>query len=156
MAITGTIFAATILMGCNPLVPLLVTKLGALEFAVCYTLIVVTGTEIAEMTARIVVDNLYPMSDSDIENKESEKSEGNGDIENKEILVGENGKLFDSDSDMEFGDLSRISYKFDSNIIPTEMLDFGTKRLLEVDRRIIVPMNMPLRFVITSGDVLHA
>jgi len=33
---------------------------------------------------------------------------------------------------------------------------FGTKRLLEVDKRLIVPVNIPLRFLITSGDVLHA
>jgi len=49
-----------------------------------------------------------------------------------------------------------VSYKFDSNIILTENLQFGTKRLLEVDKRLIVPINVTLRFLITSGDVLHS
>jgi len=48
------------------------------------------------------------------------------------------------------------SLKFDSNIILTDELDFGTKRLLEVDKRLVVPLNMTLRFLITSSDVLHA
>lgn len=43
-----------------------------------------------------------------------------------------------------------VSYKFDSNIILTDSLDFGTKRLLEVDKRLIVPINVTLRFLITS------
>jgi len=49
-----------------------------------------------------------------------------------------------------------VSYKYDSNIIPTEVLEFGTKRLLEVDNRLIIPVKLPIRFLITSGDVLHA
>lgn len=42
------------------------------------------------------------------------------------------------------------SYKFDSNIITTDSLDFGTKRLLEVDNRLVVPVNVTLRFLITA------
>jgi cytochrome c oxidase subunit 2 len=35
-------------------------------------------------------------------------------------------------------------------------LKFGTKRLLEVDKRVVLPINVTLRILITSGDVLHA
>jgi len=41
-------------------------------------------------------------------------------------------------------------------MVSTDDLSFGTKRLLEVDRRLVVPYNVPLRFIITSGDVIHS
>jgi len=41
-------------------------------------------------------------------------------------------------------------------MVSTNDLLFGTKRLLEVDRRLIVPYNVPLRFIVTSGDVVHS
>lgn len=47
-------------------------------------------------------------------------------------------------------------YSYNSVIIPQENLIFGTKRLLEVDNRLILPTNMTIRFLITSADVLHA
>lgn len=43
-----------------------------------------------------------------------------------------------------------ISYKFDTNIVSTDDLEFGTKRLLEVDKRLIVPVNVTIRFLITA------
>jgi cytochrome c oxidase subunit 2 len=49
-----------------------------------------------------------------------------------------------------------VSYKFDSNIILTDNLDFGSKRLLEVDKRLILPINVTIRFLVTAGDVLHS
>ena len=51
---------------------------------------------------------------------------------------------FDSDC-FEF-----INFKFDSNIIDTDSLEFGTKRVLEVDKRLVVPMDVTLRFLVTS------
>jgi hypothetical protein len=48
------------------------------------------------------------------------------------------------------GNYEFVSYKFDSNIVLTDNLEFGTKRLLEVDKRLIVPINVTLRFLITS------
>jgi len=53
-------------------------------------------------------------------------------------------------------DLVYVSYKFDSNIILTDDLTFGTKRLLEVDNRLILPVNTNIRFLITASDVLHS
>jgi cytochrome c oxidase subunit 2 len=41
-------------------------------------------------------------------------------------------------------------------MIPTRELSFGDFRLLEVDNRVVVPGNQFLRFVVTSGDVLHS
>lgn len=41
-------------------------------------------------------------------------------------------------------------FEYDSNIVQTSDLDFGTKRLLEVDNRLVVPTNATLRFLVTS------
>lgn len=49
-----------------------------------------------------------------------------------------------------------VEFKYNSNIVQTDDLKKGTKRLLEVDKRLVVPVNFTIRFVITSTDVLHA
>lgn len=41
-------------------------------------------------------------------------------------------------------------------MIPEEDLTLGQLRLLEVDNRVILPVNTHLRFIITSADVLHS
>ena len=46
--------------------------------------------------------------------------------------------------------------EFDSYIVPDSDLEFGALRLLEVDNRIVVPELTSIRFVITSGDVIHS
>jgi len=48
------------------------------------------------------------------------------------------------------GDVAYWSYKFDSNLVTIDSLEVGTKRLLEVDRRLVVPINVTLRFLITA------
>ena len=48
------------------------------------------------------------------------------------------------------------NYSYNSVIIPQENLIYGTKRLLEVDNRLILPTNITIRLLITSADVLHA
>jgi len=45
---------------------------------------------------------------------------------------------------------------FDSYMLPDTDLQSGQLRLLEVDNRCVVPRGTQLRFVITSGDVLHS
>ena len=53
------------------------------------------------------------------------------------------------DSDGEF-------IEFDSYIIPDlDLEDSGGLRMLEVDNRVIVPELTNIRFVATSGDVIH-
>lgn len=47
------------------------------------------------------------------------------------------------------------SIEFDSYMIPTEDLEPGQLRQLEVDSRVIVPVNTHVRFIITATDVLH-
>jgi heme/copper-type cytochrome/quinol oxidase subunit 2 len=39
---------------------------------------------------------------------------------------------------------------------PTEELEDGEYRLLEVDNRLLVPINKKIRVIITSGDVIHS
>jgi len=45
---------------------------------------------------------------------------------------------------------------FDSVLIQESDLAFGSKRLLEVDKRLILPINVSIRFLISSSDVLHS
>nr|UFX54093.1 cytochrome c oxidase subunit II [Cryptotis nigrescens] len=45
---------------------------------------------------------------------------------------------------------------FDSYMIPTTDLKPGDLRLLEVDNRAVLPMEMTIRVLITSEDVLHS
>jgi len=46
--------------------------------------------------------------------------------------------------------------EFDSYIVPESDLEEGDLRLLEVDNRVIVPELTHVRFIITSGDVIHS
>lgn len=45
--------------------------------------------------------------------------------------------------------------EFDSYIVPESDLEPGGLRMLEVDNRVILPELTHIRFVITSGDVIH-
>lgn len=45
---------------------------------------------------------------------------------------------------------------FDSYMIPEDDLEMGQLRLLEVDNRVVVPVNTHIRMIITSADVLHS
>jgi len=46
--------------------------------------------------------------------------------------------------------------EFDSYIVPESDLEEGDLRLLEVDNRVILPELTHVRFIITSGDVIHS
>nr|AAR86205.1 cytochrome c oxidase subunit II [Basileuterus leucoblepharus]ADO22882.1 cytochrome c oxidase subunit II [Basileuterus leucoblepharus] len=54
----------------------------------------------------------------------------------------------------EYTDLKDLT--FDSYMIPTTDLPLGHFRLLEVDHRVIVPMNSTIRVIVTADDVLHS
>jgi cytochrome c oxidase subunit 2 len=45
---------------------------------------------------------------------------------------------------------------FDSYMIPTDDLKEGELRLLEVDNRVVLPVNTHVRVIMTSGDVIHS
>jgi cytochrome c oxidase subunit 2 len=45
---------------------------------------------------------------------------------------------------------------FDSNMIATKDLKPGQIRLLEVDNRIVLPIETNIRLLVTSGDVIHS
>lgn len=45
---------------------------------------------------------------------------------------------------------------FDSYMLSTNDLEIGTFRLLEVDNRIVLPINTHIRLLITAADVLHS
>jgi len=47
------------------------------------------------------------------------------------------------------------SIEFDSYMIPESDLQQGQLRLLEVDNRVVLPINTHIRVVVTSTDVLH-
>jgi cytochrome c oxidase subunit 2 len=46
--------------------------------------------------------------------------------------------------------------EFDSYMVPTDELTFGSFRLLEVDHRVILPVGVHVRVLVTSADVLHS
>jgi len=54
----------------------------------------------------------------------------------------------------EYSDFSGI--EFDSYIIPQNEINLDTFRLLDVDNRIILPINNQIRILITATDVLHS
>nr|AAL28029.1 cytochrome oxidase subunit II [Fletcherodrilus sigillatus] len=49
-----------------------------------------------------------------------------------------------------------MNIEMDSYMIPTTDLTPGDYRLLEVDNRIVVPMQLEVRMLITAADVLHS
>lgn len=60
----------------------------------------------------------------------------------------------------EFSDYASLeggdSLNFDSYMIPEEDLSLGQLRLLEVDRRVVLPIKTHLRILVTAADVLHS
>lgn len=55
----------------------------------------------------------------------------------------------------DFLDSSDEFIEFDSYIVPDSDLEEGRLRMLEVDNRVILPELTHVRFIITSGDVIH-
>jgi len=60
----------------------------------------------------------------------------------------------------EYSDYSTLegseSLNFDSYMLSAEDLTKGNLRLLEVDNRIILPINTHIRVIVTAADVLHS
>lgn len=54
----------------------------------------------------------------------------------------------------EYSDFPRI--EFDSYMVPTNELNPGDFRLLEVDHRIVLPTQTDIRVLVTSADVIHS
>nr|AKJ76816.1 cytochrome c oxidase subunit II [Cophosaurus texanus] len=54
----------------------------------------------------------------------------------------------------EYTDYEDLS--FDSYMTPTTELNTGMFRLLEVDNRMVVPMESPIRMLVSAEDVLHS
>lgn len=48
------------------------------------------------------------------------------------------------------------NFSFDSLMVPEDQLKDKTKRLLEVDNRIVLPVDTNIRLLVTSEDVIHA
>nr|YP_009945241.1 cytochrome c oxidase subunit II [Leptopeza flavipes]QOE17366.1 cytochrome c oxidase subunit 2 [Leptopeza flavipes] len=49
-----------------------------------------------------------------------------------------------------------LNIEFDSYMIPTNELSNNSFRLLDVDNRIVLPMNNQIRILITAADVIHS
>lgn len=54
----------------------------------------------------------------------------------------------------EYADWHDVS--FDSYIVPTDELQSGQYRLLEVDNRAVIPYNIEVRLLVTAADVIHS
>jgi cytochrome c oxidase subunit 2 len=56
----------------------------------------------------------------------------------------------------DFLDSNSDFIEFDSYLVPESDLEVGGLRMLEVDNRVIIPELTHVRFIITSGDVIHS
>nr|YP_010584232.1 cytochrome c oxidase subunit II [Glossiphonia complanata]UPP55797.1 cytochrome c oxidase subunit II [Glossiphonia complanata]UZT67721.1 cytochrome c oxidase subunit II [Glossiphonia complanata] len=54
----------------------------------------------------------------------------------------------------EYSDFTNI--EFDSYMTPSNQLNMGDYRLLEVDNRLIMPSNLNIRMMLTAADVIHS
>uniref|UniRef100_A0AAU6QGR1 Cytochrome c oxidase subunit 2 n=1 Tax=Prionospio sp. 5 MH-2023 TaxID=3059273 RepID=A0AAU6QGR1_9ANNE len=54
----------------------------------------------------------------------------------------------------EYADWHNVS--FDSYMVPTDELQSGQYRLLEVDNRAVIPYNVEVRLLVTAADVIHS
>nr|QKY63886.1 cytochrome c oxidase subunit 2 [Triatoma recurva] len=54
----------------------------------------------------------------------------------------------------EYSDFNNV--EFDSYMKPTNDLEMGDFRLLDVDNRAVLPMNTQIRLLVTAADVLHS
>nr|YP_010310792.1 cytochrome c oxidase subunit II [Periclimenes brevicarpalis]UMY76332.1 cytochrome c oxidase subunit 2 [Periclimenes brevicarpalis] len=54
----------------------------------------------------------------------------------------------------EYPDFCQV--KFDSYMIKTEDITLGSPRLLEVDNRVVLPMNTQTRVLVSAADVIHS
>jgi|EP01051_Picozoa_sp_SAG22_P000091 heme/copper-type cytochrome/quinol oxidase subunit 2 len=48
------------------------------------------------------------------------------------------------------------SFTFDSYLKPEGDLELGELRLLEVDNRMVLPIQKHIRVIVTAADVLHS
>ena len=55
----------------------------------------------------------------------------------------------------EYSDIEDDTVEFDSYMVPVSDLEVGDLRLLEVDNRVVIPVNTQVRVVITGADVIH-
>lgn len=46
--------------------------------------------------------------------------------------------------------------EFDSYMVPEDELELGQLRLLEVDNRVVLPVNVPIRVLVSAADVIHS
>jgi cytochrome c oxidase subunit 2 len=56
----------------------------------------------------------------------------------------------------DYTNASGESLEFDSYMVPTDELEAGQLRLLEVDNRVVLPTQTHIRLLVTASDVLHA
>lgn len=56
----------------------------------------------------------------------------------------------------EYSDYQTETLEFDSYMVPTSDLNKGDFRLLEVDNRLVLPINTHVRVLVTGADVLHS
>lgn len=56
----------------------------------------------------------------------------------------------------EYSDVEGEGIEFDSYMVPTSDLVVGDLRLLEVDSRVVLPVNTHVRVIVTGADVIHS
>nr|QZH57650.1 cytochrome c oxidase subunit II [Nemalecium lighti] len=56
----------------------------------------------------------------------------------------------------EYSDSNESTVEFDSYMLPSSDLKKGDFRLLEVDNKLVLPLNTPIRVIVSGADVIHS
>ena len=56
----------------------------------------------------------------------------------------------------EYSDVEGEAIEFDSYMVLTSNLELGDLRLLEVDNRVFLPVNIHVRVIVSGADVIHS
>jgi len=56
----------------------------------------------------------------------------------------------------DYSDVEGESIIFDSYMVPDDEIELGQLRLLEVDNRVVLPINTHIRVLMTASDVIHS
>ena len=56
----------------------------------------------------------------------------------------------------EYSDVEGEAIEFDSYMVLTSDLELGDLRLLEVDNRVFLPVNIHVRVIVSGADVIHS
>jgi heme/copper-type cytochrome/quinol oxidase subunit 2 len=95
------------------------------------------------------------LEESKEDSKLEESKEDSNLEESKEDSKPEESEIVSKPKRLKFPKLGKV-LEFDSYMLATDELQRGAFRLYEVDQRLVLPVNTPVKVLVTSADVLHS